>query len=184
MNNDEKTRLKQARVLDRAALAAIYDDYYEPVYRYIYRQTGEVDLARDLTSDVFQRFLHALHAGRGPTENLKAWLYRTAHNIVIDHYRRQQHRQHLPLDEELPLGNADPVSLAEAHLSAQAVRAALRQLTPEQQQVIALKFLEGLSNQETAEALDKPVSAVKSLQHRALGALQRILNPVREKTSL
>jgi RNA polymerase sigma-70 factor (ECF subfamily) len=184
MNSDEETRLKQARVLDRATLTAIYDDYYEPVYRYVYRQIGEVDLARDLTSDVFQRFLHALHTGRGPTENLKAWLYQTAHNIVIDHYRRQQHRQHVSLDEELPHADADPVRLAEAHLSAQTVRAALRQLTPDQQQVIALKFLEGLSNQETAEALDKPVSAVKSLQHRALSALQRILDPLREKTSL
>ena len=181
MNSREKTRLKQARDLNRAALTAIYDDYYQPIYRYVYRHVGEVDLARDLTSDVFQRFLHALHGGRGPTDNLNAWLYRTAHNIVVDHYRRQQHRQHLPLDEDLPHSGTDPVSLTEKHLSAETVRAALRKLTPDQQQVIALKFLEGLSNQETAAVLDKPVSAVKSLQHRALSALERILTPVKEK---
>lgn len=181
MNDQELARLRRASAFDRAALAAIYDDYHQPIYRYIYRQVGDVETARDLTAEVFQHFLQAIQTGKGPDQNLQAWLYRTAHNGVIDHYRRRQHRQHLPLQEELVNAHDDPAQLAEGKLSAAEVRAALHQLTAEQQQVLTLKFLEGLSNQETATVLNKPVGAIKSLQHRALAALQRQLASVKEK---
>jgi RNA polymerase sigma-70 factor (ECF subfamily) len=179
VNDPEQVRLQRARACDRAALAAIYDDYHQPIYRYIYRQVGEVEPTRDLTAEVFQRFLQAIHRGTGPER--AAWLYRTAHNVVVDFYRRQQHRRHLPLDEELANAEHDPVRLAEDRLSAEQVRHALQQLTPDQQQVVILKFLEGLSNAEVATVLNKPVGAIKSLQHRALAALQRQLIPAEER---
>ena len=181
MNDHEQARLRQARVFDRAALAGIYDDYHQPIYRYIYRHVGEVETSRDLTAEVFQRLLQAIQDGKGPDHEVSAWLYRTAHNAVVDYYRRQQHRQHLPLNEELVDAADDPVSMAEGHISAQQVRAALRQLTSDQQQVITLKFLEGLSNTEVATVLNKPLSAIKSLQHRALAALQHGLIPAKER---
>lgn len=181
MNDYAHDRLRRARSFDRAALAAIYDDYHQPIYRYIYRQVGQVESARDLAADVFHRLLKAFQQGYGPDQQLQAWLYRTAHNVVIDHYRRQQHRQHLPLEVALLTTDNDPVSQAENHMAAEAVRAALQQLTPEQQQVITLKFLAELSNEETAAILNKPVGAVKSLQHRALAALRRQFSGVKEK---
>ena len=184
VSDHEQARLRRARALDRAALSAIYDDYHIPIYRYIYRQVGDVEAARDLTAEVFHRFLQAMGNGHGPDQHLSAWLYRTAHNIVVDHYRRQQHRQHLPLDEGLVNTDDDPVGIAERSISAAQVRAALQRLTPDQQQVIVLKFLEGMSNKEVAAVLDKPVGAVKSLQHRALAALQRHLAPGKEKVLL
>jgi RNA polymerase sigma-70 factor (ECF subfamily) len=180
VSDHEQARLRRARALDRAALAAIYDDYHQPVYRYVYRQVGDGETARDLVSEVFHRFLQAMQRGSGPDRYLAAWLYRTAHNIVVDHYRRQQHRRHLPLDEELVNATDDPAGTAEHRLSVAQVRAALQCLTPDQQQVISLKFLEGLSNQEVADVLGKPIGAVKSLQHRALAALQRQLAPDKE----
>ena len=183
MKDQELVRLQRARAFDQTALATIYDDYHQPIYRYIYRQVSDVETARDLTSEVFHRLLKSLQKGKGPDQNLQAWLYRTAYNCVVDHYRRQQHRQHLSLQEELVDARDDPETLAEDHISAEAVRAALYQLTSDQQQVIILKYLEGLSNQETADILDKPVGAVKSLQHRALAALQRQLSAVQEKVS-
>lgn len=181
MNDRERIRLSKAKSFDRDALAAIYDEYAAPLYRYTYRLVGDVETARDLTSATFQRFLQALKQARGPDQHLKAWLYRTAHNVVIDHFRRQQYRQHLPLNEELLLAPDDPVRLAERQDSAEAVQAALRRLTTDQRQVIVLKFLEGMSNHEVALVLDKPVSAVKSLQHRALAALQRQLAANKEE---
>jgi RNA polymerase sigma-70 factor (ECF subfamily) len=180
VSDHEQARLRRARAFDQVALAAIYDDYHQPVYRYVYRQVGDVETARDLVSEVFHRFLQAMQSGGGPEQYLAAWLYRTAHNIVVDHYRRQQHRQHLPLEEELVNAADDPAGTAEHRLSVAQVRAALQCLTPDQQQVISLKFLEGLSNQEVAEVLGKPIGAVKSLQHRALAALQRQLAPDKE----
>ena len=180
MNDHEQTRLRQARAFDQAALAAIYDDYHQPIYRYIYRQVGEVEAARDLAAEVFQRLLKALQQGRGPDQKLRAWLYRAAHNVVIDFYRRQQHRQHLPLNEALVNTADDPVYRAERRILADEVRGALQQLTSDQQQVIALKFFAELSNEETAAVLSKPLGAVKSLQHRALAALQRQFSAAKE----
>jgi RNA polymerase sigma-70 factor (ECF subfamily) len=181
VSDHKQTHLRPARTLGRERaldgdrLAAIYDEYYQPIYRYVYRQVGDVETARDLTAEVFHRLLRAAQGGGSPDRNSKAWLYRTAHNIVVDHYRRQQHRRHLPLEDELINAKDDPAGTAERHLSAAQVRAALQHLTPDQRQVIILKFLEGLSNQEVAAVLDKPVGAVKSLQHRGLAALQRQL---------
>jgi len=167
--------LEQHRSLDEQALTAIYDEYHDRIYRYVYRQVGEVATAQDLTADVFQRLLQAFHLGGGPDRHLSAWLYRSAHNAVVDFYRRQALRQHLPLDETLVDGDADTTAVVEQRLVISRVRAALRELSLEQKDVIVLKFLEGQSNQEVAEALDKTVGAIKSLQHRALAALQRLL---------
>jgi len=183
VNDYDEARLRRARALDRGALTAIYDEYHQPLYRYIYRQVHEVETARDLTAEVFRRFLQALQQRKGPDQQLRAWLYRTAYNVVVDHYRRQTHRRHLPLEEELVNANDDPARLAEDQILAEQVKSALEQLTPDQRQVISLKFLEGLSNAEAAMILNKPVGAVKSLQHRALAALQRQLVKGKEKVS-
>lgn len=129
---------------------------------------------------MFHRLLQALQKGNGPRQDTKAWLYRTAHNIVVDHYRRRQHRDHLPLFDGIVDGETDLAYTAEMHMAVDAVREALTQLTPDQHQVIALKFLTGLSNSEVAEVMEKPVGAVKSLQHRALAALRRQLIPAKE----
>jgi RNA polymerase sigma-70 factor (ECF subfamily) len=181
VTDKEQARLGRARAFDRAAIAGIYDDYHEAIYRYCYRQVSDVEIARDLSADVFRRFLQALKRGNGPADNVRAWLFRTAHNVVIDHYRLRQHRQHLVLEDHWIVADEDTVSMADRHLNADRVRQAMICLTPEQHQVIALKFLAGLSNQEVASIMNKPTGAVKSLQHRALAALRRHLTPAKEK---
>lgn len=160
---------------DQQALAEIYDTYHLPIYRSIYRRVGDIETARDLAADVFQRLLHALQKGGGPSRDVQAWLYRAANNIVVDHYRRRRFRDHESLDQEPPAQTADPAQTAENNILAAAARRALNSLTDDQRQVITLKFLDGLSNQETAAILGKSPGAVKSLQHRALAALQRQL---------
>ena len=169
--------LSKARAYNRTAIAEIYDTYQQPLYRYIYRQVGHVETARDLTADVFSRFLQALQNGTGPTQQLKAWLYRVSHNTVVDYYRRQQHRNHLPLEDVVIYADDDPARAVEHFLDTERVRLAFTKLTPEQQQVISLKFFAGFTNNEIAEVMGKPVGAVKSLQHRAIAALQRELIP-------
>lgn len=174
--------LKKARAFDRQALATIYDTYHDPLYAYVYRQVGDVETARDLTADVFDRLLQALQGGSGPERQLRPWLYRTAHNGVVDFYRRQAHRNHLPLFESVIDAGDNPAQTTDTLLQAAQVRQAISHLTPEQQQVISLKFLSGMSNDETAAILEKPVGAVKALQHRALKALRRRLQPDVEVT--
>jgi RNA polymerase sigma-70 factor, ECF subfamily len=185
MSDDpEAIRLHRARQGDSQALAAIYDSYHDALYAYIYRRVGDVETARDLTGDLFRRLLEALFRGHGPDQHLQAWLYRTAHNLVVDFYRRQQHRQHLPLQEEVLAAPENPAADAELALEAARVRQALQQLTAEQQEVLALKYLQGLNNEEVACIMGKPVGAIKALQHRGLKALQRQLIPVTKKAML
>lgn len=158
------------------ALAQIYDTYSPGLYRYAARLLGDVDVAEDCVAETFSRFLHALHAGRGPESYLQAYLYRIAHNWITDYYRRQPPPS-LPLEagRNLP-GGDDPGYEAFKNLQAQEVRAALQQLTPDQRQVVMLKFLQGWENDQVAAALNKPIGAIKSLQHRALHALRRLLS--------
>ena len=179
-NSNHRQRPQQDGMYDGRSLAAIYDEFHLPIYRYIYRQVSDVEVARDLAADVFHRLLQAVQKGNGPCQDMKAWLYRTAHNIVIDHYRRRQYRDDLPLFDDIVDKEIDLARTAELRIDAGRVRLAFDQLTPDQQQVIALKFLAGLSNGEVAEIMEKPIGAVKSLQHRALAALQRQLIPAEE----
>jgi RNA polymerase sigma-70 factor, ECF subfamily len=163
--------------LTREELESIYDLFYAPLYRYVAKRTGSTETARDLTGDVFQRLVHSCSQGRSPTTSVRAWLYRTAHNVVVDHYRREAVRKLEPLDWNQADPGPCPAQQAELNIWAERALVALSQLTEDQQEVVALRFLEGMSLQETAEVVDKPLTAVKALQHRGLAALQRLLLP-------
>jgi len=172
---DDRLLLERAREYDPEALGEIYDGYSEKIYHYIYRYLGEARLAEDLTAQVFLKLLEAIKASKGPRTHLSAWLYRVAHNLVVDHFRRRPREESLPLEEELVAAPEDVTVVVEKKLAQQQLRAAISHLTVDQQQVIVLKFVEGLSNAEVGQVLGKTEGAVKSLQHRALAALQRIM---------
>jgi RNA polymerase sigma-70 factor (ECF subfamily) len=171
----EQALLQRARQFDESALIEVYDRFSPGLYRYAMRLLGDVDLAEDCVGETFSRFLFALKHGRGPSQYLQAYLYRVAHNWITDHYRRQpppplELKPDLQADPE-----DDPHQTLVQHLESQRVRSALAGLTPDQRQVIVLKYLEDWENKAIAEALDKPIGAVKALQHRALAALRRLL---------
>ncbi len=177
---DEAQLLQRARAWDMEALGAVYDAYSPLLYRYAMRLLGDADVAEECVAETFSRFLHALHAGGGPKRHLKAYLFRVAHNWITDYYRRQRPEESLePQHGLLPADDPSPEEITHLHWEQERVRVLLRQLTPEQRQVVVLRFLEGWTLAEVAEALDKPVGAVKALQHRALAALRRLLE--REK---
>jgi RNA polymerase sigma-70 factor (ECF subfamily) len=170
---EEQELLKRASELDTRALAEIYDLHGTGIYRYAMRLLGDVCLSEDCVADTFTRFLKSLQAGRGPRHHLQAYLYRIAHNWIVDLYR--EHGQTLELSEALR-SQADVPEEAAQHIRQKQVRTAIRCLTPDQQQVIVLKFLEEWSNEEVSHVLKKPVGAVKSIQHRALRSLHRLLS--------
>jgi RNA polymerase sigma-70 factor (ECF subfamily) len=171
----EQDLLKGIQAFDLACLAAVYDQYSPGLYRYAMRLLGDISLAEDCVAETFARLLKALRAGRGPSQNLRAYLYRVAHNWITDQYRRGPPPASV-LDEDLPAGEGtDPAVQADLNLEQRRVRAALQLLTADQRQVVSLRFLEGWENEEVAAALRKPVGAVKALQHRALAALRRLL---------
>ena len=173
--NKESNLLQQAQQFDVEALAEIYDLYSTELYRYAIRLINNEDLAEECVAETFNRFLYALNNSGGPKNHLRAYLYRIAHNWVTDQFRRQPPPQQIEdIDQHLD-PQASISELIDEKIEREKVRTAIRYLTPDQRQVVILKFLEGWSNAEIAETLNKPVGAVKSLQHRALDALRRIL---------
>ena len=175
MSSNPEQLLKRAHLLDHNALVEIYDLYSNALFAYAYKHTGDSQVAEELTSETFFRFLGALERGGGPKEHLKAYLYRITHNLITDRFRRQP-APSLELDEDrLQDDKPGPKSIFSSKQDAEQVRLALRLITPEQRQVIVLKYLEEWSSVEIAQMMDKSLGAVKALQHRGLAALQRIL---------
>jgi RNA polymerase sigma-70 factor (ECF subfamily) len=171
----ERDLLTGAKQYDLPALGAIYDRYSPGIYRYAMRLLGDDCLAEDCVAETFSRFLKALRLGQGPQDHLQAYLYRIAHNWITDSYRRQPPPP-LDLNDGLFAGDQFlPETEADKRYEQQKVRLVLRSLTPDQRQVVSLRFLEGWENEEVAEALGKPVGAIKALQHRALNSLRRLL---------
>jgi RNA polymerase sigma-70 factor, ECF subfamily len=169
----EKELLQTAMRFDQKALGQIYDLYSPELYRYAARFLGDPCVAEDCVADTFSRFLKAIRDRRGPKDYLRAYLYRIAHNWIADHYRRAPDVVEL---KETQSSNAIlPEQEAYLRIRQAQMRKAILGLTPDQQQVIALKYLQDWNNEEIAHGLHKPVGAVKSLQHRALASLKKIL---------
>jgi RNA polymerase sigma-70 factor (ECF subfamily) len=171
----EQTLLERARAYDEDALGELYDQYAPLIYAYLYRRVHDAQLAEDLTGEVFVRVLQAIQSEQFWRTSFRGWLYRIAHNLVVDHYRKQLPAPMLALDEKLVAAQGDPDSALAEKLSRQGLLAAIGQLTLDQQQVLVLRFGEQLAAREVAEVMDKSVGAVEALQHRALTALRRIL---------
>ena len=173
--DSKRTLLERARAYDAAALGELYDRYAPRVYGYIHRRVGDAFLAEDLTGDVFVRVLQAIRSERLWRTSFRAWLYRIAHNVVVDHYRRQPQGAPVALDEvQLAAGGDRLPDLAQDALDRAWLRGAIRRLTPEQQEVLALRVGEGLTARETARVMFKTTGAVEALQRRALATLRRL----------
>jgi RNA polymerase sigma-70 factor (ECF subfamily) len=171
----EDQLIARAKDLDEQALAEIYDTYSMQIFRYAMHLLGNRDLAEECVAETFSRLLQAFYKEGGPQRYLRAYIYRVAHNWVTDQFRQREHQQLELIGEPAPDLENEPQQVADREVERQELRAALFKLTPDQRQVIMLKFFEGCSNDEVAQALDKPVGAVKSLQHRGLNALRRSL---------
>ena len=172
---DERSLLRRAKAYDREALAELYDGYAPRMYAYIHRRVGDAALAEDLTGDLFLRVVRSIRNDQAWRDSFVAWLYRIAHNLVVDHYRRLPPEPDRPLDASLESLGDDPVAAVEGTLARQRLRAAIRRLTPDQQEALALRFGEGLTARETARIMNKSTGAVEALQRRAVASLRRIL---------
>jgi RNA polymerase sigma-70 factor, ECF subfamily len=155
-------------------LTELYDTYSPRLYRYAYRLLGEAALAEDCVAEIFSRFLGALKKGIGPNSNVKAYLYRMAHNWITDFYRGQPPTEELDPSLESDPKESPPYRALE-NLERERVRKALLRLTPEQRQVVMLRFYEEWSHDEIAQAIGKTSEATRALQYRALSILRNDL---------
>ena len=169
--------VRRAQGGDVNAIGELYDRHYTRIFRYLWSRVRDERLAEDLTGEVFSRMITHLSSYRSKGVPFQSWLYRIAHNLTVDHCRKEGQHHLVPLyyAEGLERGKRDPVSIVEGQLTAERVEKALCQIDPIQQEVVVLRFLAGLSLREVAATLNKTVAAIKSLQHRGLVALRAAL---------
>ena len=166
---------------DAAAVETLYDLYADRLYRYMLARVGDPEVAADLSTELFVRVIRNLSSFRlnekRPAASFSAWIYRIAANLVTDHHRQAKRAPQVSLTEELRLsaGDPSPQRMAEQRELFARLGRAMQGLSEEQRLVILAKFGEGMSNTEVATSLGKSEGAVKSLQHRALQTLGRLL---------
>ena len=174
---DEEQLLTKAMQFDDAALGELYDRYEARIYGYIYRRTGDQILAEDLTAQVFLKMLESIRDQKAWHSSFSGWLYRIAHNLVVDTYRRKGRHSAVDL-EDVPQTAAEsqnPEETVEQTLDAERLRSAIRRLTDEQAEVVSLRFLEGYSIAEVAGMMNRTEGAIKALQYRAVATLRTLL---------
>nr|WP_091552427.1 ECF subfamily RNA polymerase sigma factor, BldN family [Micromonospora pattaloongensis] len=175
------TLVERAQAGEAEAFGLIYDRYVDTVFRFVYFRVGNRQLAEDLTSDTFLRALKRIGSFTWQGRDLGAWLVTIARNLVADHFKSGRYRLEVTTGDVLDADREDrgPEGSPEAavldHITNVALLSAVKQLNPEQQECIVLRFLQGFSVAETAQAMGKNEGAIKALQYRAVRALARLL---------
>lgn len=165
---------------ESSAFEALYDHFYDQIFRYIVFKTSDSSTAEDLTEDVFLRMLESIKKFKPQGHPFSSWLFRIAHNRVIDHYRKQGRDRNIPLDTILSTVGDSQTTLdnyVETKLAMREVNQAMAQLTELQREVLNLRFAGGLSIKETAETVKRNENSVKALQHSAVKKLRVLLQP-------
>ena len=174
--------IEAAKAGDAEAFGELYDRNVETVYRYVYYRVGSVALAEDLVSETFLRALRRMDSFTYQGRDVAAWFITIARNLIADHFKSSRYRLELSTDDMVSatddrvLGE-DPAAQVLQSMSNHALVSAVHQLGSEQQECIALRFLQGMSVSETALAMGKNEGAIKALQYRAVRALARLLPP-------
>lgn len=171
------TLLEAARQMDREALVEIFDMYSQSLYNYAFRLCNDSLIADYIVGDVFAKLLEHLSAGKGPNSNLRSYLYEIAYHLVVDEARYSNRAISYEMADVLPIEGSSTYVSAENRLLCEALQQAIKNnLTEDQRHVVILRFLEGLSLQETAAVVGKGVNNVKVIQTRAIVALRKALN--------
>ncbi len=166
--------VERAQQADRAALEELYLIHFDRIYSYLHMSVGNRHDAEDLTTQVFLKMLESIGKFRWQSAPFSAWLFRIAHNLAMDHFRARRRWQP---EEEVPEppGSEEPSAELEAmqSIGRESMMQLIDRLSPEQQQVLTLKFVFNFPNADVATILGKTEGAIKSLQHRALGSLHK-----------
>jgi RNA polymerase sigma-70 factor (ECF subfamily) len=166
----------RAQQRDEDSIAALYDKYYDRIYRFALARIGNPADAEDLTQETFLHMVAKINTFRWQGVNFTAWLFRIAHNAVIDSVRRRSSRgQQVPIEDVPLVTKDDPEAEVVEALSYKEILGALKRLTLAQQEVIALRFAADLTVSETAKALGKAEGTIKATQFQAFQALRHVL---------
>jgi RNA polymerase sigma-70 factor (ECF subfamily) len=175
---DEESLIRRAQQRDQVALTQLYEENFDRIYRYIVLKIGDRTEAEDMTQQVFLNALQSISSYKWKGMPFTSWLYRIAHNQVVDYLRKKSRHPSVPLDESISRANADgdPKHMAERKMEIEELVVATKKLTAAQQEVISLRFAGELSVAEVAGVMRKSEGAVKALQHSAIVALRKALS--------
>ncbi len=173
--DQEQKLVERAIKRDSAAFTELYDTYVEKIFKYVFYKTGHRTEAEDITAQVFLKAWEAIGHYQWTDRPFASWLYRIAHNLVVDHFRASQEMVNLEDVHSLEERGMTLDDIVDQHLTSGMLQQMLKRLTQEQQQVIILRFLEGYDTAQTARIMNKTEGAVRTLQHRALNSLNRVM---------
>jgi RNA polymerase sigma-70 factor (ECF subfamily) len=175
---DESLLIEQAKS-DPGAFGLLYENYLQKIYNYVYYRTGNHHDAEDLTAKTFQRAMKHISRYEQRGVPFSAWLYRIAHNVVANWHRDQSRRKVVALDELVlyQRWQQSPEGLVEENEEKRELLKAIRRLPADRQQLLILKFVEGMSNEATGQIMGRSEGAIKSLYHRTLLALRKEIVP-------
>ncbi|MBI4266995.1 MAG: sigma-70 family RNA polymerase sigma factor [Chloroflexi bacterium] len=174
---DEDNVVRRAQEGDEEALTQLYEENFDRIYRYVVLKIGDRTEAEDITQQVFLNCVKSIRSFKKKGFPFSAWLYRIAHNQIVDYLRKKTKQATTPIDDMIPDGarDSDPGQIAELNVEIDSLIAATKQLTQAQQEVISLRFTTDLSVAEVARITGKSEGAVKALQHSAIVALRKIM---------
>jgi RNA polymerase sigma-70 factor (ECF subfamily) len=159
----------------QSTLSGLYEEYYGKITRYIYVRVGNKAEAEDIAGDVFLKALESLGSYKERGIPMYVWLFRIAHNLVIDYFRKMRKRKTVSIDDIEIEGGTDPAAVAEQKMEIEMVTKAMEQLTQEQREVLGLRFFGGLSSREAGRVLNKSDGAIREMQRAAIEKLRNLL---------
>lgn len=179
----EDEAVERASRGDTEAFSLLYERYVTRIYNYIYYRTGNPHEAEDLTSRVFHRALHHINHYDNRGVPFSAWLYRIAHNLVANWHRDNSRRKEVPLEDytQQPQRALAPEASIVGNQEMEDLLKVIRRLPADRQQLLILKFVEGMSNAEVATIMVRSEGAIKSLYHRTLMTLRDELSKIDRK---
>jgi RNA polymerase sigma-70 factor (ECF subfamily) len=172
----EEYLVQQAVNGNQAAFTQLYNQNFDRIHRYIYIKVRDRAEAEDLTQDVFIRALESIGTYKWRDLPFAAWLFKIAHNRVIDHVRKQSKEKRAPLEEAYTKSVEDPIQMTERDYEVYQLKVALEQLPEAQRDVATLRFIAQLSIAEVARTLGKSEGTVKALQFNATASLRKVLH--------
>ena len=156
-------------------LANLYEEYYDKIAHYAYVRIGDKSDAEDIAGEVFLKALQSLKSYKERGVPMQAWLFRIAHNLVVDYFRKVKKQKTVPIDNIQLEANANPVTVAETNIDIERMNQAMLQLTDEQREVLRLRFFGGLTSREAGSVLKKSDGAVREMQRAAIEKLRKLM---------
>jgi len=174
--SEEESLVRRAQQQDQQAFAQLYEEHFDKIYRYVSLRMGDRPEAEDITQQVFLKALRSISTFRWKGTPFSAWLFRIAHNQVVDYLRKKTKQATVPIDDSAISSGNDPQLLIEQKLSIEQLISATRRLTEAQREVISLRFTSELPIAQVAGIMGKSEGAIKALQHSAIVALRKVLS--------